>query len=183
MTKCRYNGKITTYNNISTTYDSKTTAYNDKRTTYNDKSTVYNIINSTYNERSTTFNKKNTAYNKANWLKTFLTFHRFPTVESSSVRIHFEAKLFYSRKETMSRGQSERSKWSREQPQFFSHNYYNYSMFRDVPCSRFYRRPRLHTNWHLWKAIDKIKNMEHSGTTRNIPEHRNICKIKFSKIK
>ena len=58
MTKCRYNGKITTYNDISTTYDSKTTAYNDKRTAYNDKSTVYNIINSTYNERSTTSNKK-----------------------------------------------------------------------------------------------------------------------------
>ena len=34
-------------------------------------------------------------------------------------------------------------------PNFFSHNYHNYSMFRDVPCSRFYRRPRLHTNWHL----------------------------------
>ena len=58
MTKCKYNGKITTYNDISTTYDSKTTAYNDKRTAYNDKSTVYNIINSTYNERSTTSNKK-----------------------------------------------------------------------------------------------------------------------------
>ena len=58
MTKCKYNGKITTYNDISTTYDSKTTAYNDKRTAYNDKSTAYNIINSTYNERSTTSNKK-----------------------------------------------------------------------------------------------------------------------------
>ena len=58
MTKCRYNGKITTYNDISTTYDCKTTAYNDKRTAYNDKSTVYNIINSTYNERSTISNKK-----------------------------------------------------------------------------------------------------------------------------
>ena len=56
----------------------------------------------------------------------------------------------------MSLDQSERSKWSRQQAQnlilrFFSHNYHNYSMFRDVPgcsgmfrdvpCSGFYRRP------------------------------------------
>ena len=46
----------------------------------------------------------------------------------------------------MLRDQSERSKWSREKAQnlilhFFSHNYHNYSMFRDVPCSGFYRRP------------------------------------------
>ena len=54
------------------------------------------------------------------------------------------------------RDHSERFKWSREQAQnlslhIFSHNYHNYSMFRDVPgcsgmfrdvpCSRFYRRP------------------------------------------
>ena len=43
----------------------------------------------------------------------------------------------------MSLDQSERSKWSREQAQnlilhVFSHNYHNYSMFRDVPeCSKF----------------------------------------------
>ena len=58
MTKCRYNGKITTYNDISTTYGSKTSAYNDKLTAYNDRCTAYNIINSTYNERSTASNKK-----------------------------------------------------------------------------------------------------------------------------
>ena len=60
----------------------------------------------------------------------------------------------------MSRDQSERSKRSRKQAQkfnctFFSHNYDNYSMFRDVPecsgmfrdvpCSGFYRRPLLPT--------------------------------------
>ena len=54
------------------------------------------------------------------------------------------------------RDHSERLKWSREQGQnlslhIFSHNYHNYSMFRDVPgcsgmfrdvpCSWFYRRP------------------------------------------
>ena len=56
----------------------------------------------------------------------------------------------------MFRDQSERSKWSREQAQnlilrIFSYNWHNYSMFRDVPgcsgmfrdvpCSWFYRRP------------------------------------------
>ena len=27
------------------------------------------------------------------------------------------------------------------------------------------------------RAVDKIRNMEHSGTFRNIPEHEKICKI------
>ena len=57
----------------------------------------------------------------------------------------------------MLRDHSDRSKWSREQAQnlilhIFSHNYDNYSMFRDVPvcsgmfrhvpCSGFYQRPK-----------------------------------------
>ena len=39
-------------------------------------------------------------------------------------------------------------------------------------------------------VVDKIRNMEHSGTFRNIPEHRiimiimrKICKIKFQRLK
>ena len=45
------------------------------------------------------------------------------------------------------RDQSERFKWSREQAQnlslhIFSHNYHNYSMFRDVPeCSGMFQVP------------------------------------------
>ena len=44
--------------------------------------------------------------------------NNFPTVESSSVSIHFEAKLFCPQKgNIMSLDQSERSEWSREQAQ------------------------------------------------------------------
>ena len=57
-------------------------------------------------------------------------------------------------------------------------------MFRNVPCSWFYRRPvKTVQKW----AVDKTRNMEHPGTFQNIPEHRiimiimkKICKIKFS---
>ena len=66
----------------------------------------------------------------------------------------------------MFRDQSERSKWSREQAQnlilhIFSHNYHNYSMFRDVrgcsgmfrdvPCSGFYRRPKS-CAWRIFES-------------------------------
>ena len=59
----------------------------------------------------------------------------------------------------MPRDQTERSKWSRKQAQnlilhIFSHNY---SMFRDVPCSGFYRRPFEQFGKTL-KRIDKRLN-------------------------
>ena len=78
----------------------------------------------------------------------------FPTVECSSVLIH----LFCPRKGNMSRAQTEALRMvTQVSPKFnfrhFSHNYHNYSMFRDVPecsgmfrdvpCSWFYRRPYL----------------------------------------
>ena len=59
--------------------------------------------------------------------------------------------------------------------------------FRDVPCSWFYRRLGATQGK---QAVDKTRNIEHPGTSRNIPEHgiiiiimRRICKIKFSTIK
>ena len=48
-------------------------------------------------------------------------------------------------------------------------------MFRNVPCSWFYRRPSSGCSNALVplprKGVDKTRNMEHSGTCRNIPEH------------
>ena len=47
---------------------------------------------------------------------------------------------------------------------------------------------RVTLNFNIFRVVDKSRNMEHSGTFRNIPEQRiimiimtKICKIKLSK--
>ena len=61
------------------------------------------------------------------------------------------------------RDHSERFKWSREQAQnlslhiFFSHNYHNYSMFRDVPeCSGMFRNVPGCSMFHVLSTAMKF---------------------------
>ena len=54
-------------------------------------------------------------------------------------------------------------------------------MFRDVPCSGFYRRPCFISK--LLKAVGTWNIPEHPGTFRNIPEHGIIIIIMKGHVK
>ena len=83
-----------------------------------------------------------------------ILFNWFSTVESSSVRIHLRQSCSAREKKHNVTWPIWAVTWASRKFNFtfFPHNYHNYSMFRDVlgcsgmfrdvPCSRFFRRPR-----------------------------------------